>query len=248
MDSMDYFFEIYSSELPRQGPGDHESTLRAYKMLSGLPAHPKILDIGCGTGEQTLDLARVSNGSIIAIDFHQPFLDELERKASRSGLSGFIQTRCLSMDSLDYPPGSFDILWSEGSIYIIGFEKGLRGWMPLLKPGGYLAVSEAAWIKPDPPDEIRNFWETEYPGISTVGEKIAVIDSCGYKLVGHFTLPESAWWDYYHPIERRCELFHQKYAANPDALKILEMTRREIDMYRKYSAWYSYEFFVMRKP
>jgi len=61
--------------LPRQGPGSSECTRKAFSFLSGLPARPEILDIGCGAGMQTIELARLCPGCrITAVDIHQPFL------------------------------------------------------------------------------------------------------------------------------------------------------------------------------
>jgi cyclopropane fatty-acyl-phospholipid synthase-like methyltransferase len=138
---MDLFWELHSN-LPREGPGDSVSTARAYAAIKNLPAQPKILDIGCGPGMQTLDLARLSQGEIIAIDFHQPFLDKLSRRAEKAGLEKNILARKLSMFEMDFTTEQFDLVWSEGAIYIMGFEQGFETCHPLLKPGGYMAVTE----------------------------------------------------------------------------------------------------------
>ena len=60
-------FEIFE-DLPRQGPGDYESTKKAFLMLEGLPKDPEILDVGCGVGKQTLALAGLISGRIIAVE------------------------------------------------------------------------------------------------------------------------------------------------------------------------------------
>ena len=46
------------------------------------------------------------------------------------------------MDALDYPAESFDLLWAEGSACILGWEKAIRTWRPLIKPGGILGATE----------------------------------------------------------------------------------------------------------
>ena len=71
------FWEVHSN-LPREGPGDNESTKKAYLMLKDLPENPRILDIGCGPGMQTIELAKLSGGQIVAVDNHQPFLEQLK--------------------------------------------------------------------------------------------------------------------------------------------------------------------------
>ena len=244
---MDLFFEIHS-DLPREGPGEAASTRRAFALLGGLPEQRRLLDIGCGPGLQTLELARISAASIVAVDTHQPFLDTLARQAAREGLAERITTLNRSMFALDFEPGSFDVLWSEGAIYIMGFERGLREWQPLLKKGGYLAVTELSWLKPAAPAEITAFWDADYPGMHTVDENLAAIERTGYREIGHFGLPESAWWeDYYTPLEKRIGVLSEKYRGNAEALAFLQESQREIELYRQYSDWYGYVFYVLQK-
>ena len=129
---MRYFYELFES-LPRGGPGDDASTRRAWRIMAGVPPSPEILDVGCGPGMQTLELARLSKGRITALDNHRPFLDKLDRDAWDLGLSAHIKTLNRSMFEMDFPPESFDVIWSEGALYFLGFENGLKVCRPFLK-------------------------------------------------------------------------------------------------------------------
>ncbi|NGQ96582.1 methyltransferase domain-containing protein [Brevibacillus sp. SYP-B805] len=240
------FFEIHK-DIPREGPGSNESTRKAYGLLQGLPPRPQILDIGCGPGMQTLELARLTDGSITAVDTHEPFLAELTRRAAAAGLQGKITPLVASMFSLPFPAKSFDVIWSEGAIFIIGFERGLREWRSYLKPNGFLAVTEISWLRRDLPDEVAQFWAANYPAMKSVGENIDLIRQTGYVPVDHFVLPESDWWnDYYDPLEKRVAVLREKYADHPDALAQLAETQAEIDLYRKYADCYGYVFYLMQ--
>ena len=239
------FWAIHS-DLPREGPGDDESTLRAFAMLKDLPTSPKILDIACGAGPQTLALARNTQAVITAVDNHQPFLDGLARRAAKSGMADKIRVQNMSMFELSFPE-QFDVLWSEGAIYIIGFEEGLRAWRPLLKRSGYVAVTEISWLKPNPPTDVFEFWQKEYPGMASVDENRERIRRAGYREIGHFTIPESSWWQpYYHPIEVRIAGLREKYRDNAEAQSILDGHADEVEMFRKYPAWYGYVFYVVQ--
>jgi SAM-dependent methyltransferase len=243
---MDLFFELHR-DIPREGPGDAASTRRALAFLTGLPARPRLLDIGCGPGLQTLELARISAATILAVDTHQPFLDVLARRAAQAGLADRISPLNRSMAALDFEPGSFDVLWSEGAIYIIGFEKGLREWQPFLKKDGYLAVTELSWLKPAAPAEARTFWNENYPDMHSLEENLAVIQKTGYREISHFVLPGSAWWDdYYTPLEKRIRVLTEAYRDIADAQAFLQESQREIDLYRQYSEWYGYVFYIMQ--
>jgi cyclopropane fatty-acyl-phospholipid synthase-like methyltransferase len=241
-----HFFELHK-DLPREGPGDAASTLKAFRLMENLPAHPRLLDVGCGPGMQTIELAQHMDGTILAVDNHQPFLDELKKRANRAGVADRITIRNESMFDLNFEKNSFDAIWSEGAIYIIGFEKGLRKVRPFLKPGGYVAMTEVSWLKPNPPVEIRNFWEDGYPGMNSLEANLASLVNAGYREVGHFTLPDSSWWDdYFHPLEKRIEMLSEKYADDPEAQLLLKENRREIELFSKYSDWYGYVFYVMQ--
>ena len=242
----DIFFEIHQG-LPREGPGRDKYTRRAFQMLPKTD-NPRILDIGCGPGGPTLELARLSNGQVIGLDTHQPYLDRLQRKIDEEGLSDRVKAVNCSMFDMKFPAGSFDIIWGEGSIYIIGFERGLKEWRQLLKPNGFMVVHEVCWLRPDPPQEIYEYWKELYPAIKTIPDYLDLIPSCGYKLIGHFTLPEDAWWiEYYGPLEERIQVLRGKYADNHQALLELDSEQKEIDMYKKYYEWYGSVFFVMQK-
>ncbi len=246
------FWQIHS-DLPREAPGSDESTLRALGMLPHLPASPRILDIGCGPGMQAVALARATHGAITAVDTHQPFLDDLARRADQAGVAEQIQTRNASMFELKFDE-PFDLLWSEGAIYIIGFERGLREWRSLLKPGGFVAVTEISWLKPNPPEAACRFWNEAYPAMATVDENLARLSGAGkspkrsgagYRSLGHFTLPENDWWDnYYHPMSARIEMLRGKYPNNPEAQAVLDAEYAEIELYRQYSDYYGYVFYI----
>jgi ubiquinone/menaquinone biosynthesis C-methylase UbiE len=99
-----------------------------------LPDKPLIADIGCGKGVQTIDLARQTNGQITAVDIHQPFLDSLEQRAAELNLTNHIRILQADMNALPFSPESLDLIWAEGSIFITGFENGLKNWRRFLKP------------------------------------------------------------------------------------------------------------------
>jgi len=241
----DINYEIHA-DLPRQGPGRDQYTERAFRMLPPL-TRPDILDIGCGPGGPTVTLARLSGGQVTGIDTHQPFLGQLSQRASDAGLSDHVAAINASMFDIPFPDGSFDIVWSEGSIFIIGFEKGLAAWRRLLKTPGFLVVHEMCWLRPDPPAEIRDYWKKMYAGITTVPGNIEMISRSGYDLIGYFTLPEDAWWfEYYDPLEERLKSFRIKYEGDAKALAAIEEEQYEIDIYRKYKKWYGSVFFIMK--
>jgi len=245
-DDMRYFFEVFDA-LPRGGPGDDACTRRAIDSITGLPDDPEILDIGCGPGMQTLELARAIGGRVTGLDTHQPFLDRLARRAREEGLTN-LRTVNKSMFSLDYPDSSFDVVWSEGALYVMGFRAGLDECFRLLRPGGYAAVSEAVRIKdPLSPDAMR-FWE-EYPALTTIDRNLVIANEAGFQVIDSFTLPRGAWVDnYYGPMQRRIEELRVVHEGNAAAQDALDQLQFEIDVHDRHGDEYSYAFLVLRRP
>jgi len=251
------FYEIFDSSLPRLNPGDEASTLRALDMLRSAQSGGKgdaalgfrrILDLGCGCGGQTLSLARYTEGRILALDNHQAYLDELRRRAQAAGLSERIQIVLKDMRTLTADDGPFDLIWSEGALFVVGFREGPTICRSLLAPGGGLAVSELCWLRPDPPAECRQFFAEAYPAMADVAAALSVIRAAGYELLGHFAVPESVWWSSYcHPVEERLRGLRQRQAGNAENLSLIESIQKEIDIYRQYSAYYGSVFFVARR-
>lgn len=247
MEGIDYFYELYEG-LPRGGPGDNQSTKKAYSMMKDLPVKPMILDIGCGPGMQTIELAKLSNGSIIALDNYQPFLDQLMIKAKKNGVDELITPTLQSMDEMNFKENTFDLIWSEGALYHLGFLKGLQECYRLLKPKAYLAVTEAVYLKPNPPQPVIDFWKDEYPDIRNLDDTIKLIKKADFKLLSHFTLPNSSWMDnFYDPMAKRIDELKKKYAHNEIALHVLTTAEQEIDIFKKYSDYFGYEFFIMKR-
>ena len=201
-------------------------TRKAFHMLPKLDK-PCILDVGCGSGIPTMELARLSNGQIIGLDINQPLLDRLRRKIEKAGLSDRVKTLKRSMFDMDFLDESFDIIWAEGSISVIGFKRGLKEWRRFLKPNGFLVVH----------DDIEN-----------ITEKLEQVSSCGYDLLEHFTLHEDTWWiEYYAPLEKRINEIRTKHTDDPKALVALDNDQREIDMFKKNPKRYGSVFLIMTK-
>lgn len=241
------FYDVHC-DLPREGPGGEQSTRIAYSCIRNIPKRPIILDIGCGPGAQTACLAELSKGEIFAVDNHVPFINQLKKLLEARGLSEVVHPAIADMRNLKYNNETFDIIWAEGSIFIVGIEFGLKEWRPFLKTGGTIAFTEASWLRDDIPNEIREYWQKVDPAIRGIEENIRRIEAEGYRFVAQFVLPKSDWWNgYYNPILKRLPALREKYEKNAEAVEVLQMAETEIDMFRRYSDYYGYVFYIAEK-
>ncbi|MBI4514506.1 MAG: methyltransferase domain-containing protein [Deltaproteobacteria bacterium] len=241
------FFEVYEA-LPRQGPGNRAGAVKALGFCRDLPSAPAVLDLGCGVGGQTIHLAQLTSGSIVAVDSHARLTDRLHRIINASGLADRVKPMVADIAHLRLPPESFDLIWSEGALYNIGIENALRICRSLLRPNGYVAFTDAVWRKQNPPPEVRASFDLEYPDMGWTADVLAALKKCKFELLGHFTIPDEAWWDdFYSPMQRRVEELRGKYAADAEALAVLDQIGREPELHRLYSQYYAYEFFVARR-
>lgn len=233
----------------RQGPGGDAQTERAMAIARLDRTQPlQLADIGCGTGASTLCLARHLNAEITAVDFLPGFLESLQQQAEAEGLAGKIETLEASMEALPFSENTFDLLWSEGAIYNMGFQRGIENWRRFLKPGGILVASEITWLTHNRPEEIQAYWHQAYPDIDVASAKIGQLEAAGYSPIGYFTLPESCWLEnYYAPLKAGFEAFLERNGNTDAAKEIVAAELAEIKLYERFKAFYSYGVYIASK-
>ncbi|MBE9221335.1 class I SAM-dependent methyltransferase [Cyanobacterium stanieri LEGE 03274] len=249
MEDYQLLIDLHKNQI-RQGPGGEIESKKALNLTMVDKSQPlKIADIGCGTGVLSLLLADILPlATITAVDFLPDFLKVLENQAKQSGLSEKITTLCCAMENLPFAIEEYDIIWSEGAIYNMGFRKGIKDWYPYLKIGGLLVVSEITWITNSRPSEINQYWQQEYSEIDTVSSKMNILEKNGYSPISYFVLPENCWLDnYYQPMENSFEDFLKRNHHSQEAQAIVEAEKKEIALYKKYKNYYSYGVYIAKK-
>jgi ubiquinone/menaquinone biosynthesis C-methylase UbiE len=238
----------YFSNLERQGPGSPEVTINALGFIGNLTSESQIADIGCGTGGQTMVLAQHAPGIITGIDLFPNFIELFNANAEKLNLQNRVQGIVCSMNNLPFQKEELDLIWSEGAIYNIGFERGLNEWRKFLKVGGYVAVTEASWFTEERPAEINEFWMDAYPEIDTIPNKVAQMQKAGYIPVATFILPENCWTENFYALQVSVqEAFLKKYAGNKTVEDFVANERHEAQLYDKYKAYYGYVFYIGKK-
>lgn len=247
LDPFKIFMEIQLG-LPRNGPGSLAATRKAFSLLKGLPDAPEMIEMGAGQGAASLELLRLTKGRLTAVDLMKPFLDRLEEHAEGEGMTGErLRTLCADFEDLHLPKGAFDLLWSEGAVYHLGFEEGLARWRPLLAQGGYAAVSDCAWKVEDPSLEPRAFWDNAYPSMGTAAQNKARAERAGFEVLDIFWLEESDWrTEYYTPMKARIRALLPEYQGSDTALAVFKEAEEEMELFERFQDQYGYCFFILR--
>jgi ubiquinone/menaquinone biosynthesis C-methylase UbiE len=247
----EFDFELiceYYSGLERQGPGSPDVTIKALSFIDNLKNESRIADIGCGTGGQTMVMARHVPGHITGIDLFPAFIELFNLNAGKSNLQDRVKGLVGSMDDLPFQEEELDLIWSEGAIYNIGFERGLNEWRTFLKTGGHIAVSEASWFTGERPAEIDTYWRDAYPEIDTISKKVEQMQQAGYIPIAAFVLPENCWTEnFYAPQVSAQKSFLEKYAGNSAAAELIANQRHEAELYSRYKQFYGYVFYIGKK-
>ncbi len=246
---MKVFKELFY-KMDRQVPGSKEYTLKAAEIadLKSLPAKSKVLDAGCADGNATFTLAEKYPIEITAVDIDENSIKILEERAKDQNLQDRITTHNTSMLELNFENEYFDVIWSEGAIHNVGFYKGISYLKKFLKPGGKVIISELAWIKDSPPDEVFWYWKENYPDMTGIQENLKSIEKAGLRNIDHFEMGKDGFWDnYYKPMYNHINYFQQKFVKNSGAQQQLEELQNEIDYFVKYGDYYTYVFFIGEK-
>ena len=140
--------ELYERNRPTYPPEIYESLWR----LAGLSSTPQVLEVGCGTGQASVELAR--RGSVLTcVDFgaHMAGL-------ARQKLSAFPSARVIVAKFEDWDPGEerFDLVFAASSWHWIDPELGPRKAASVLREGGHLAILSSGHAYPAGYDPLYN--------------------------------------------------------------------------------------------
>jgi trans-aconitate methyltransferase len=231
--------------MEKLGPGDNAHTLHVLRLLPR-QRFRLVVDAGCGTGRQTMALARELGTLVHAIDSYEPFLNDLMRRAKEAEIEQLVQAHHMDMKDIPQVFQDIDLLWSEGAAYNIGFANALATWAPAMIPGGFAMVSELSWLRAQAPDAVREFFRSGYPAMQSVQHNVAVAEREGYKVLTTYTLPREAWVDGYYDIlgpRAKALLDHPDLAVRDFAAE----TVREIEIFQCSEDSYGYVFYVLQR-
>jgi predicted O-methyltransferase YrrM len=234
--------------LSQGAPGNEAATLAALERITDRDQTRRVLDLGVGHGRSTLTLARaLPDAQLTAVEIHPPFVEELGRKVADAGLADRVRVVCGAMEDYAAEEGTIDLVWAEGSIYVLGVERALSQWYGWLRPGGWVAFSDFVWWSDDPSAEVREFWASEYPQMASTEVICGRALAAGYRVQGNFRMSAAAHQAYYAPLETRLAELAPLCGGDDDLATVLAGARREVDVVRRYPDEAGYSFFVLQR-
>jgi demethylmenaquinone methyltransferase / 2-methoxy-6-polyprenyl-1,4-benzoquinol methylase len=107
------------------------------KAMPAAATSAKVLDVGCGTGDLSIELFENTAAEVIGLDFCRPMLELARQKASQIP---FIEGDGLR---LPFPEATFDVVTAGFALRnLANVEEGLQEFRRVLKPGGMVVILE----------------------------------------------------------------------------------------------------------
>lgn len=120
------------------------------------------LDIGCGTGFLSLELAARGH-RVTGIDFAPAMLALAKKKAVEAGAA--IRFEEADAENLPFAPASFDLVITRHVLWTLPHpEAAIDEWIRVLRPGGRLAVIDSHAVSPESATSARR--SDEYAPVS----------------------------------------------------------------------------------
>jgi len=233
------------SGMEKLGPGGNTHTLHVLGLLP-TRSFQVVVDAGCGTGRQTMALAKELGVLVHAVDTYEPSLSALTRRAREARVDSLVQTHCMDMKDIPKVFPAIDLLWSEGAAYNIGYAKALSAWASAVVPQGFAVVSELCWLKPQASATVKEYFTVGYPAMKSLQENQAIAEDAGFRVLATYTLPREAWIDgYYDILESRAKdlMDHPDQSVRDFAIDTL----KEIEIFDRSDGAYGYVFFALQR-
>lgn len=236
MDLPPEFLTLYS-RLDRQGPGTPEDVLWALGRL-GLSGPLQVCDAGCGTGADSVTLARaLPEAQVEGLDAVPAFIEAGQARVAD------LPNAALRVGDMGALTGPYDLIWSAGAIYFLGVTEGLRAWRAALAPGGVVAFSQGVFLGGDEPQAVRDFWAPE-PALTDREGLRAQVAEAGYEILDTRLLIGAPWEAYYGSVTR--EIAALRPGASPAMAEVLDASEREVALWRQAPDRIAYELVLAR--
>lgn len=136
----------------------------------------RVLDIGCGTGDPAIQLARDTDAEVVAITNSTDQAELAAERAAGTDMADHVTVRCADAMALPFPADSFDAVWFFESIFHTPDRlEALRQAAAVLRPGGRLALTDVLLTDDIAPQDVLDALD-QHEETSLVGDQMRIAD------------------------------------------------------------------------
>jgi arsenite methyltransferase len=147
--------------------------------LCQIGAHTQVLDLGCGVGITACNMARTYGCKVIGIDLREGMIQRAMERARRQSVEDNTAFMVANALYLPFPDHAFDAVLAESVLaFIEDKSRALEECIRVIKPDGFLGVTEATWIETPPRELVAQLSGTFGPGF-------VVLDMEGWRRLLH---------------------------------------------------------------
>jgi len=214
--------------------------------FAGINPSSRVLDMGCGYGEGSCNLALEFRSKITACDYSQENIDFARKLAVKRNVSHLIDFQVIDLMKADFSKTPFELVLAEGGVLsYLSRPKGLQMASRWLCPRGWFAFSDLIFLSDRVPEEIKKIFEHDIYQYETEQSYRKLITEADMETHFLALVPPSGWDNYYAHIARRLEDKEGFFADK----RIKLAFSREIDIFYRYEGYryVGYLFGVLRK-
>ena len=182
MEKQQTFFDFAAEVGITKHIGSLEAT-EAFIELCHIGEGKYVLDVGCGVGVTPCSIARRYGCRVVGVDILEGMVERSKERARREGVMDRVEFRVADAQDLPFEDDLFDAVITESvTAFPEDKQKAVNEYVRVTKPGGYIGLNEATWLKLPPPPELVA-WASQDLGSNlkplASGEWVGLLETAG---------------------------------------------------------------------
>jgi len=173
------FLDMQASIGISKHSGGFEATNDLLSLCHIEDAH-EVLNAGCGVGVGPAYIAKTYNCHVVGVDISEKMIEWSRRRAREARVENKVDFRTADVLELPFEADRFDVVICESVLaFIEDKQRAIREFLRVTKPGGYVGLNEAFWMKQPSPEMLERVKDALGPSIPTIEIWQALWESSG---------------------------------------------------------------------
>jgi len=140
----------------------------------------EVLDVGCGIGVGPAYIARKYGCHVGGVDISEKMIEWPRKRAKEERVEDKIEFRTADILDLPFEADRFDVVIAESVlVFVEDKPRAIQECVRVAKPGGYVGLNEAFWIKQPSPEMVVRVKGGIGPSVSTIETWQALWEASG---------------------------------------------------------------------